>query len=63
MKKRKRIPVMAAGLSLLAPGLGQLYNGQILKGIMFFLAFFPVPVILFLTGLQGQFFGQAGYCS
>jgi hypothetical protein len=29
MEKKKRIPVIAAVLSLVAPGLGQLYNGQI----------------------------------
>lgn len=57
MKKKKRIPVIAAALSLVAPGLGQLYNGQILKGIIFFLAILLIPTILFLAGLQGQFLG------
>jgi len=57
--KKKRIPVIAAALSLVAPGLGQLYNGQILKGIIFFLAILLIPTILFLAGLQGQFFGLA----
>jgi len=59
MKKKKRIPVIAAALSLVAPGLGQLYNGQILKGIIFFLAILLIPTILFLAGLQGQFLGLA----
>ena len=59
MKKKKRIPVIAAVLSLVAPGLGQLYNGQILKGIIFLLAFLLIPTILFLVGLPSQFLGLA----
>jgi signal peptidase I len=59
MKNKKRIPVIAAALSLVAPGLGQLYNGQILKGIIFFLAILLIPTILFLAGLPGQFLGLA----
>lgn len=59
MKKKKRIPLIAALLSLVAPGLGQLYNGQILKGICFFLASFLIPIILALAGLQSQFYGLA----
>jgi len=57
MKKRKRIPLIAAVLSLVAPGLGQLYNGQILKGICFFLADFSIPILLLLARLQYQFYG------
>ena len=57
MKGKKRIPIIAAVLSFLAPGLGQLYNAQILKGIIFFLAFLLIPIILFLAGLQFQFYG------
>jgi signal peptidase I len=59
MIKKKRIPIIAAALSLVTPGLGQLYNGQILKGIIFFLAILLIPTILFLAGLQGQFLGLA----
>jgi signal peptidase I len=57
MKKKKRIPLIAALLSLVTPGLGQLYNGQILKGICFFLASFLIPIILALAGVQSQFYG------
>lgn len=57
MKEKKRIPVIAAALSLVTPGLGQLYNGQILKGIIFFLAFLAIPAALFLARLQSQFLG------
>ena len=57
MIKKKRIPIVAAVLSLVTPGLGQLYNGQILKGIIFFLADFLIPILLLLARLQYQFYG------
>ncbi len=57
MMEKKRIPIIAAVLSFLAPGLGQLYNGQILKGICFYLAYFLIPIILFVAGFQYQFYG------
>jgi len=57
MRKKKRIPLIAALLSLVTPGLGQLYNGQILKGLFYFLVFFLGPIILVLAGLQSQFYG------
>ena len=57
MKGKKRIPIIAAVLSFLTPGLGQLYNAQILKGICLFLASFLIPIILLLAGLQGKFYG------
>lgn len=44
---------------MVAPGLGQLYNGQILKGIIFFLAILLIPTILLLVGLPSQFLGLA----
>lgn len=57
MQNKKRIPAVAAALSLVTPGLGQLYNGQISKGIFLFLATFLVPAILFLIGLPRRFPG------
>ncbi len=57
MIKKKRIPLIAALLSLVAPGLGQIYNNQIKKGIVFFLAYFLLPLLMFFTGLQYQFHG------
>jgi signal peptidase I len=57
MKEKKRIPVVAAVLSLVTPGLGQLYNGQILKGISFFLAFLLIQVVLSLARLPSEFMG------
>ncbi|NIM90134.1 MAG: signal peptidase I [Candidatus Aminicenantes bacterium] len=57
MKGKRRIPGIAALLSFLTPGLGQLYNGQIVKGICFFVASFLIPILLLLAGLQFQFYG------
>lgn len=40
----ERSPVAAALLSLILPGLGQLYNGEVLKAVVFFLGWvFLVP--------------------
>ncbi len=33
MEHKKRIPLVAAFMSILAPGVGQIYNGQVRKGI------------------------------
>jgi signal peptidase I len=57
MKRKKRIPIIAAILSFITPGLGQLYNGQIVKGICFFLVLLLIPIILLLAGLHFQFYG------
>lgn len=57
MIKKRRIPIIAALLSLVTPGLGQLYNGQILKGICFFVADLLIPILLLLARLQYQFYG------
>ncbi len=37
-----RNPAVAAVLSLVVPGLGQLYNGQLAKGIVFFVVACPL---------------------
>jgi TM2 domain-containing membrane protein YozV len=37
-----RNPFIAGGLSLLSPGLGQFYNGDTLKGLIFFIGFIAV---------------------
>lgn len=41
----------------MTPGLGQVYNGQMLKGIIFFLATFLLIILLSFTGLQFDFYG------
>ena len=41
----------------MTPGLGQVYNGQMTKGIIFFFATFLIIVLLSFTGLQFHFYG------
>ena len=46
-RRRTRSPVLAALLSLLLPGLGQLYNGEVWKGLFFLLAsVFVIPWVI-----------------
>ncbi|MGD2244940.1 MAG: signal peptidase I [Candidatus Aminicenantes bacterium] len=56
---RKRKPLIAALLSSVTPGLGQVYNGQMIKGIIFFCATNLLVVLLSFTGLQFSFYGLA----
>ena len=49
---KKRNPLVSSFLSLLVPGLGQLYNGEPKKGILFFVAQFAFLIPLFILGLQ-----------
>jgi len=41
-------PFLAAILSFLIPGLGQIYNGEVEKGIAYFLVAFVCAVLIFL---------------
>lgn len=51
LKQRgKKNPMIAIFLSLVLIGLGQVYNGQVKKGILFFLVAMTLSV-LFLTGV------------
>jgi len=43
--QQRKIPGLAAFLSLIIPGLGQIYNGEILKGIVYFTTAFLFIVI------------------
>jgi signal peptidase I len=54
---KKRKPITAAILSSVTPGLGQVYNGQVIKGLLFFLATNLFIVLLSFTGLQFSFYG------
>jgi signal peptidase I len=58
---KTRNPFIAAGLSLLAPGAGQIYNGQGLKGIVFFLLPFILYEIWALARLPGHFSGLLAF--
>lgn len=57
MKTKARKPVVAALLSSVVPGLGQVYNSQPVKGILFYLATFLLIILLSFTGLQFSFYG------
>jgi len=57
LKTKARRPIVAALLSSVMPGLGQVYNSQPIKGFLFYLATFLFIILLALTGLQFSFFG------
>ena len=57
LKAKARKPLAAALLSSVTPGLGQVYNGQMVKGILFYLATFLFVILLSFTGLQFSFYG------
>lgn len=57
MKRKKRKPFIAALSSFIAPGLGQVYNGQLIKGIFFFIILLLLPLLLSLTGLHHNLSG------
>lgn len=56
LKRRK--PVVALLLSLITPGLGQMYNGQLRRGITLYLAGFLLATILSFTGMFFKFYGM-----
>ena len=58
MERKKRKPILAAILSIVTPGLGQVYNGQLLKGIVFFYIPLLVLSLLALMGLKYHFYGM-----
>jgi signal peptidase I len=53
MGVKKRNPIISLLLSLIAPGLGQIYNGQLKKGI---LLYFVGLLILFTFSIVGLYF-------
>lgn len=53
----KRRPSAALFLSLIAPGLGQIYNGQPVKGTVFAALVILLPPAIALTGLHLSFHG------
>lgn len=57
MDTKARKPIIAALLSLFFVGLGQIYNGQIKKAIIFYLINFLLPILLFFTQLKNHFYG------
>ena len=60
----KKSPSYAALLSLLIPGLGQIYNGEMMKGLALILAFvflFALAVLAVLREMAASPFGGMGY--
>jgi signal peptidase I len=56
-KPKKRNPFIAAILSLITPGLGQVYNGQLRNGIGLYLTILIFPFLFSLTKLQYEYAG------
>lgn len=52
-----RNPLIAFILSLFLSGFGQVYNGELKKGILFLIIIFPIYLILGLTGIVSSFAG------
>lgn len=48
-KKRKKKPIIAILLSILIPGLGQIYTNQNKKGLMILLINFSINLLILLT--------------
>jgi signal peptidase I len=56
-EKRTRNPFIAALLSLLAPGLGQIYNGKGALGLAFFIICIALPFLWAVSGWPRHFIG------
>jgi signal peptidase I len=52
----RRKPLVALLLSIVTPGLGQMYNGQMKRGIILYLGAFFLPIIFFSTGSFFNFY-------
>lgn len=53
---RRRKPVVALLLSFVTPGLGQMYNGQLKRGIILYLGGLLLVTVFFSTGLFFKFY-------
>ena len=56
---KKRKPILAFLLSLITPGLGQIYNGQFKKGVFYFVGFDLVYIVF--SFLLLKFYGMVLY--
>ena len=57
IKTKKRKPFLAAFLSFILPGLGQVYNAQLKRGLVFYSIAFSFPIIFSSIGLLKSFTG------
>ena len=51
MAKKKRSPIIAVIFSILAPGLGQIYNGELNKGIKYYSIVLLISILGSILGL------------
>jgi len=58
----RRDPGTAFALSFLIPGLGQIYNGETGKGVLFFLGVFGSYVLAFTAGIENSDVFTFGIC-
>jgi signal peptidase I len=56
-RTKRRIPIIAFLLSVVMPGLGHVYNGNLQKGILFFVGMWLLLLVLGLAGLALSFWG------
>lgn len=56
-KMKNRKPIISAILSILILGMGQLYNGQWKKAVLFMISIYPILLVLGFTGLFSKFYG------
>lgn len=56
-RTKRRIPIISFLLSMYLPGLGHVYNGRLLHGILFFVGSWFLLFLLLLTGLIFSFSG------
>jgi len=54
---KKRKPIIAFLLSFITPGLGQMYNGRLKRGIILYLIELLMVVVLIFSGLFLKFYG------
>ncbi|MFX0203548.1 MAG: signal peptidase I [Candidatus Hodarchaeota archaeon] len=55
---RRRKPVVAILLSFITPGLGQMYNGRLRRGVILYLFGFLLATVLLFSGLFLKFYGM-----
>ncbi len=61
INKKTQNPFIAAVLSFLAPGLGQIYDGKGALGLIFFLIFVALPFLWGVSGWPRHFLGLAAF--
>lgn len=58
---KKRNPILSFILSLFVSGLGQVYNGELKKGMVYLIIIFPILLLIALTGVISHLWGFATF--